>query len=185
MAGQPGRSGGQRPGAGRKPTRILFGEAVEKAETRLAKRLMITIGNLEELADGKAVVTEEEWQPAGSILVDKPLTYPNGQPLVASGGKAAMQKVSAYPDKLADELVLVKRKIVHLPPSDKVNMYIMDRIAGKPVTPTDEPDVLSPDELAQAVGEIEGAIAQVTDAQTRSKLTEKLRELAQRFSGEA
>lgn len=49
--------GGRRPGAGRKPKRVIFENDVRVAEGRIADRLPRLVDNLFKLADGVAVKT--------------------------------------------------------------------------------------------------------------------------------
>lgn len=148
----PNGHGGARPGAGRKTTQERFGQKVETTESKIASRLARTVENLTKLADGENVIVEEEWVPAGLVFVDSVLKYSNGQPMVGPTGGPLKTKVLAFPDKKPDELVLVKRKRIGTGRDRQANIYLIDRILGKPVTPVppkDEGDTGTEDALSQ------------------------------------
>lgn len=116
--------GGARKNAGRKAKNVKFETEINAAEQRNFDRLPTTLENLEQLADGGLEQVEEEWVPAGTVVIDD----------VVEGeeGKTMRIKRRAFPDTPANELVLVKRKVTTLAPDKQVNMYLTDRALGKP-----------------------------------------------------
>lgn len=148
--------GGARGGSGRKPLREKHAVKIGKAEALYAAHLEQAARNLIAIADGTTERVEEEWAPAGTVMVEAPMTYPNGQPMLGSSGKAIMGKVCAFPDKAPAELVLVKRKIVSLPPDREANQYITDRILGKtaPLVEEEAPEPELTDEEALVAAKI-------------------------------
>jgi hypothetical protein len=120
--------GGARPGAGRKPKAETHETAIAGAEKRLADRLPVTIGTLEELADGGLQTVEEIYEPAGTIFVDATETVIDGK----GNPRPVRVKVPAFPDLDPAEMVLVKRVVSHLAPDRAANIYLADRIMGKP-----------------------------------------------------
>jgi hypothetical protein len=124
--------GGARPGAGRKPKSDKHSGAISEAERRVADRLPTTIDNLELIADGHAPRVEEKWEPAGTVTVEKPALDADGNPIYDTKGNPVTVKSLAFPDKPADELVLVERKVVTPGPDFKANEYLANRILGKP-----------------------------------------------------
>jgi hypothetical protein len=111
------KNGGARPGAGRKPKPKTEAQesAIAVAEKRCADRLPLTLANLEEIADGRAEQTEVEEMAAGTITI----------------GKGAYVK-PAFPDLPPEQMVLVRRKTVTFAPEARANMYLADRVMGKP-----------------------------------------------------
>ena len=107
--------GGQRTGAGRKKKTDKHAGKVAAAEKRIADRLPQTITNLEHIADGGEETVEEEWVAAGTVTV----------------GKGPHER-QVFPNKDPLELVCIKRKVVTHSPDLRANVYLADRIMGKP-----------------------------------------------------
>jgi hypothetical protein len=126
MAGTKGNSGGKRAGAGR-PAKPKHQAVIERAEKRIADRLPEILDNLFHLATGGYERIEEEWEPAGTVIVD-------GSEIVETerGPRAVKVKRSAYPDRPADELVLVRRRVSIADKDRAANTYLADRILGRP-----------------------------------------------------
>ena len=112
MAFQPGKSGNP---AGRPRKADRYAAPVAQAEDRIADRLPKLVATMLRLAEGGYTIEEEEYQPAGLVEI--------GQ------GEGRML---AYPDKPADELVLVKRRRRKAAPDRKAAEYLIDRILGRP-----------------------------------------------------
>jgi hypothetical protein len=93
--------------------------AVSKAEARIRDRLPELIDNMLHLAMGGYERVEEQWAPAGTLY---------------AGG---MHPFRLYPDKPADELVLVKRTVTIADRDRQANVYLIDRIMGKPTERTE------------------------------------------------
>lgn len=129
MAGKPGRSGGTRPGAGRKPRSERFARPIAAAEKRIADRLPEVLSNQFVLALGGGERTEEEWAPAGTVMVDG---FETETDEAGNVRKVVKVRKPAFPALPPDELVLVKRKVVGLGPDAPANQYLIDRILGKP-----------------------------------------------------
>jgi hypothetical protein len=115
-----GPNGGARPRAGRKPKKTKYELTATEAENKIVDHLPAILDNLIYLANGGYERVEEEWQPAG---------------LVTIGSGEEWQK--AYPDKDPDELVLVKRKVSVADKDRAANIYLVDRILGKPTQKQD------------------------------------------------
>lgn len=112
MAGK----GGARPGAGRKPKAKKYESLINQAEQRVADKLPEILDNLFKLADGGQELVQEEWQPAGIIMVGE--------------GENAKR---AFPDLDADKLVLVRRTVTKAGMDRAANTYLVDRVMGKAV----------------------------------------------------
>lgn len=108
-------NGGARRNAGRKPKTEKYASAIEVAERRCADNLPHRLGQLEELADGKATQTKTEWAAAGTVTI----------------GKGAYVK-PAFPNLPPEQLVLVSKEEITFAPDARVNMYLADRVMGKP-----------------------------------------------------
>jgi len=104
------------PGGPGRPRRTdKHAGAVAKAEKKIADRLPSLIDNLFTLADGGYERVEEQWAPAGSLFV----------------GSGEWQR-PMYPDKDPDELVLVRRTVSVADRDRAANVYLVDRVMGKP-----------------------------------------------------
>jgi hypothetical protein len=135
MAGQ---HGGSRTGAGRPSNadrcEAPFGDLVAQFAGHLGK----VYQNLENLADGSELV-DEEWKAAGTITRKDLARNGDGSVVRDDKGKPTIVDVLVYPDKPKDEMVLVGRKVKHLPPCFKSNELMVDRTGGK-ARPAPEPD---------------------------------------------
>src|SRR5262245_37492327 len=107
--------GGARAGAGRPRKAEKYASQIAQAEDRIADRLSERVEKLEYLANGGYEQIEEEYLPAGLIFV-------------GSGEWATL----AFPDLPPEQLVCVKRKRSVAAPDRAANIYLIDRIAGKP-----------------------------------------------------
>lgn len=123
MAGQ---NGGARPRAGRKRKATKYELAVTEAEDKIVDHLPTILENLLELANGGYERVEEEWQPAGMVTLTK-----------HDEEKDKFYQVQAFPDKDPDELVLVRRKVSVADKDRAANIYLVDRIMGKPTQKQD------------------------------------------------
>jgi len=120
---------GKGPGRPRKADK--YGGHIAQAEDLIADRLPKIIDNLIKLADGGYERVEEEWLPAALVTI--------------GSGEFEMK---AFPDKPDDELVLVKRKVSHADSDRVANIYLADRLMGKP---TDKVEVSGEDGDAIAI----------------------------------
>lgn len=125
--------GGKRAGAGRKSTAERFARPIAVAEKRVADRLPQTIDNLEHLADGGYERVKEKWQPAALVVLELPLRKPDGTPMVDADSKAILAKQQVFPDAEPDQLVLVERSTETADRDRAANIYLVDRILGKPM----------------------------------------------------
>ncbi|AIE83524.1 hypothetical protein [Fimbriimonas ginsengisoli] len=128
--------GGKREGAGRKSKDELYGRKVRIAENKISDRLPTIREDLEIIAHGAEQV-EEEWVEACTVTVDDVRQM--------AGGQFAKIKRPAFPDAKPGELVMIRRKIIKLPPDYRANAYLFDRVGGKPTekvevdTPAESP----------------------------------------------
>lgn len=113
-------NGGARPGAGRKRKDEKHETAIAQAEGRIVDRLPHIIDNMFHLAMGGYERVEEQYAPAGSLYVG----YGEHQ-------------TPMYPDKPDDELVLIKRVVSFADKDRAANVYLIDRIMGKPTQQTE------------------------------------------------
>lgn len=113
-------NGGARPGSGRKRKDVKHETAIAQAENRIVDRLPSLVDNMFHLAMGGYERVEEQFAPAGSLFIGT--------------GKDA---VAMYPDKPDDELVLVKRVVSFADKDRAANIYLIDRIMGKPTQQTE------------------------------------------------
>lgn len=108
-------SGGARAGAGRKPKGETFARPIARAEKRVADKLPDLIDNLFRLADGGFELGADTLEPAGSITV-------------GSGKDQSL----AFPDMDPATLVVVSQTRSIAAPDRAANIYLVDRILGKP-----------------------------------------------------
>lgn len=129
--------------AGRPRKAERFASAIAAAEQQIADQLPKLLVNMLKLANGGYYEDELELQPAGSVTV-------------GSGEFASL----LYPDKPADELVVVKKKRRRAAPDRKANEYLIDRILGRPTQAVEidaDPDgslELTAGAMAQAASEL-------------------------------
>jgi hypothetical protein len=150
-------NGGARVGSGRKAKADKYAGPIAAAEDRIADRLPQLIDNLEKLADGGFLEVHEEWQPAG---------------LVTTGSGEYEQRV--FPELPADELVRVKRTVSRAAPDRAANIYLVDRILGKPTA------------AVEVTGEHGGPIEHVvlTDAERAGRVAQLLTRAGTRRAAE-
>jgi hypothetical protein len=110
-------SGGARPGAGRPRKAEKYAAPIAAAEDHIADRLPQLLSNMLKLANGGWEQVEEKWLPAA---------------LITTGSGEFESRV--YPDLPANQLVLVERKRSRAAPDRAANIYLIDRILGKPTT---------------------------------------------------
>lgn len=118
MADGRANNGGARPNSGPKPKAERHETAIQTAEKRCADRLPITLHNLEEIADGLVEDVDEQWVAAGMATI----------------GKGNNERL-AFPELAKTEpfkLVLVSKKVIKRGPDVRANMYLADRVMGKP-----------------------------------------------------
>jgi hypothetical protein len=121
-----GPNGGARPRAGRKPKKTKYELTATEAENKIVDHLPAILDNLIYLANGGYERVEEEWQPAGMVTLTK-----------HDEEKDKFYQVQAFPEKDPDELVLVKRKVSVADKDRAANIYLIDRILGKPTQKQD------------------------------------------------
>jgi hypothetical protein len=148
------KRGGARPGAGRKPKLEKHATEIQKAEKQCADRLPKTIAMLEKLANGEVEQTEEEWVAAGTVTL----------------GRGANAKL-AFPNLPPDQLVLIRKRTVTFSPDAKVNIYLADRVMGKPA---DGDDIKISEIVGAELDAIVEKIREVCDPATAEKIIEAL-----------
>jgi hypothetical protein len=104
------KRGGARPGAGRKKRSVKHAGPVATAEQRIADQLPSLIENMLKLAHGGYQRVEEEWTPLADESDDGETSTPSGP----------------HP------LVMTKRKVSWAEPDRSANVYLIDRILGRP-----------------------------------------------------
>lgn len=121
-------SGGSRDGAGRKPKREKFKAPIARAEKRIADSLPTRMEKLHYLADGGYRRPIEIWEPAGlqTIVVSQVLLDAEGKQYIVS------RTEKAFPDLEPDQLVLIRKTVSFADPDLRANIYLADRIMGKP-----------------------------------------------------
>jgi hypothetical protein len=117
--------GGARPGAGRKTRAERFARPIASAERQIADKLSELVQTELQLALEGGERVEERYAAAGTVLIEDVIEPPEGRPVKV--------KRPAFPDKPADELVLVERKVTTLGPDRQAVEYSIDRILGKPM----------------------------------------------------
>lgn len=125
-----------------------FSAEVKAAETVIAGYIEAAAKNLLNLADGTAIrkTTTESYVMAGSLVRKGPLRGDDGQIVYGANGYPVMVEAPIYPELPAETLVLVDRKvsITELEPDRESNIYLLDRIIGKPKQST-ETEITGPD----------------------------------------
>jgi len=133
--------------------------AAEKAAAKneAAKQLVKCVQNLTLLANGGLEIIEEEWVPAGLVLIDEQPDDVLDQ--ANTRHQRRPRKVLAFPDLPRDQLVLVKRKRSVQAPDRQANIYLLDRIIGRPEQTSnintgesgaeEQPTNVSPEELRE------------------------------------
>lgn len=138
--------GGSRPGSGRKKKAEVYGPEITALERRIADRLPQILDNLILLADGGFEQVNEVYEPAGLIQITKEIVTAEGTVNV---------KERAFPDLPPEQLVCVRRTRSIAAPDRAANIYLMDRIVGKPVAAIEvEAEVQPGDALVAAFGAV-------------------------------
>ncbi|HEX8833981.1 MAG TPA: hypothetical protein VF719_07255 [Abditibacteriaceae bacterium] len=125
-------SGGARPGAGRKKKTEKYGGQIAAAEDKIADVLPQLIERLIERALIGAETVAKTYEPAGAFTVDD-IDIQDGP----NGPRAVKVKRLVYPNKSADELVLVKTTITSHAPDKDAAKYLSDRLMGRPMQEID------------------------------------------------
>lgn len=107
--------GGRRPGAGRPRKAEQYAGEIAAAERLIADKLPKLLANMLKLANGGYYEDSVEYAPAGLVEI----------------GQGECRGL-AFPDKPADELVVVKKTRRRAAPDRKANEYLIDRILGRP-----------------------------------------------------
>ena len=153
---EPHDQGGARPGAGRPSNAERYSDRLTGFTDAAADYLPTAFENLERLAECPERV-ELEHQAAGTIFRKDVVRKADGTPFLDAKGKPVPIMVCAFPELPPDHMVLVKRKVVQLPPDFKANELFVERIGGK-ARPMPEPDEEGLD-LAQALDQADADIA--------------------------
>lgn len=133
--------GGKRDGAGRKRTRDKYEGAVTAAEQKIADKLPQLVDQLLKLAKGGYTRTEAVWKPAGLVFIEEVEELQSGDPENPKIRERVVKK-PAFPDLPADKLVCVEKRTSIADADRQANIYLMDRILGKPALSV-EADVTS------------------------------------------
>ncbi len=151
--------GGARAGAGRKPKAEKYEPQITAAEDHLADRLLTRLHTLQELANGGKKRITKKYEPAGLIFVDGILRDDSGTPYFQSSGEPIRCKVLVFPGLDAKKMVCVEEAVEILAPDRAANIYLADRIMGKP-TASVEAEIKSDvgDALIEAFG---GALTKI------------------------
>ena len=160
-----GSRGGAREGAGRKPNAEKYAEQKTSFTGLCAEYLLNAFGNLKQIAEGMERI-EQKWVPAGTVTRKEVLRMTvtidehgeidrskDGQVWLDKSGKPVCIEVPVFPQKDADEMVLIERKVSRSLPDFKANQLIIDRAMGTVIPAPEEPQDLV--EIRQAV---EGAL---------------------------
>jgi len=129
--------GGARRGAGRHRKRDKYTSQSAAFDDRAADRLGDRAAALELLADGGFEQIEEEFVPAGLVFIDD---------VTVEDGKVIRRRVRAFPNLPEKELVCIRRKRSFAAPDRAANIYLIDRILGKPGTESDDEPPATDDE---------------------------------------
>jgi hypothetical protein len=120
--------GGPRVRAGRPKKVIQYAEQIESSDDKIAGKLDDLTEVLLKRGLKGLKLTRETFKPAGLVMVDD-TEIVHGE----HGPKSVKVKRLAFPDKEADEQVLVSRVIIETAPDVKVAQYLINRVAGTPV----------------------------------------------------
>lgn len=120
-----GGRGGARPGAGRPRNEDKYADQIASFHDRVAADIEKRYERLSQLADGGWEQVEETWEAAGTltILVDE----------VLPDGRVVGVRRPAFPKLPPEQLVCVKKVSSTAAPDVKAGIYLVDRLAGKPV----------------------------------------------------
>lgn len=122
-----GPNGGARPRAGRKPKKTKYELSVTQAEDKIVDHLPQILDNLIKLANGGFEVVENKWMPRSAFSL--------GDVIAMGAGKSSEDAEKAL--KNPDELVLAEQKTYYALPDRAANIYLIDRILGKPTQKQD------------------------------------------------
>jgi hypothetical protein len=128
----PGKHGGPRPNSGRPSNAAKHEARLATFTDKVATHLPQAYKNLEALADGEAEGFEDEWKAAGAYTRKAVARNPDGTVVQDKNGKTTLEDVLCFPGLPPLELVMVGRKVRHLPPDFKANELMVERIGGKP-----------------------------------------------------
>jgi len=164
--------GGARPGAGRPKKEQKHAGAIERAEKKCADRLPRVISNIVRLADGGYKRDTEVWKPAGLIQIVR-----TEEVETEKGPKILRHLEPAFPDLKATEMVCIERRSEIADADLRANVYLADRILGKPTTrieveetPEEEVD----EALDQAIFEVYGDKTNAENDENDSSEDERL-----------
>jgi hypothetical protein len=119
-----GKNGGARPRAGRKPKATKYELNVTQAEDKIVDHLPQILDNLLKLANGGFEVVENKWIPRSAFSLGDLLSGVNSEDA---------EKAKLKPD----ERVLAESKTYFALPDRAANIYLIDRILGKPTQKQD------------------------------------------------
>jgi hypothetical protein len=129
--------GGARRGAGRPRKAKKYQGQIAALEDQVVDRLPDRVAALELLAEGGYEQIEEELVPAGLVFIDD---------VTVEDGKVIRKRVRAFPNIPEDKLVCIRRKRAFAAPDRAANIYLIDRILGKPGAESDDEDPTTDDE---------------------------------------
>lgn len=119
--------GGARPRAGRKPKKNKYELTVIQAEDKIVDHLPQILDNLLKLANGGFEVVENKWMPRSAFSL--------GDMIAKQAGKESEDADKAVENP--DEMVLAEQKTYKALPDRAANIYLVDRILGKPTQKQD------------------------------------------------
>lgn len=126
-------NGGARSGSGRKRNNEKYAAPVATFHDQAASDIDARYRALAFLADGGYEEIEEVYEPAGLIMVNKEV--------ITEDGRSVNVKEPAFPHLDPEQLVCVQRKKKIAAPDRAANIYLVDRLAGKPVAAVEvDPD---------------------------------------------
>lgn len=147
--------GGKRPGAGRKtgPVKVIHreveqldGNVLAQVRAALEAFAPACVANLVTLANGGYERVERRFEAAGTVLVRGPILDAKGDFLLDAKGNPVVAETKVFPDLPDDELVLVAQTVSFAEPDRAANIYMLDRLLGKPkqaVSLSSEDDAMS------------------------------------------
>jgi hypothetical protein len=145
--------GGARPRAGRKPKKTKYELSVTAAEDKIIDHLPAILDNLLRLANGGFEVVENKWMPRSAFSL--------GDVIAMDAGKDSEDAQKAIDNP--NELVLSERKTYYALPDRAANIYLVDRILGKPTQRQDLKIIKPPKPLEEmTVEELDAYIAATT-----------------------
>lgn len=123
--------GGARPGAGRPTNPAKHQERVGRFTDRCAEYLDLAFDNLVKLAEGTQRVQRKQ-VAAGTILRKDVVRKADGSPWLDGKGKPMGCEVLAHPDLPPDQLLDGEVITTDLPPDERANEYLVNRVMGMP-----------------------------------------------------